>query len=82
MNLNCQECGKEIEGNPNFCPTCGNKLKENSKDVKENFRKIETEDEKLGNAMNLLGTSDSKQVESNANNPKFDPIDEEDLDWG
>jgi H+/gluconate symporter-like permease len=45
VNLNCQECGKEIEGNPNFCPTCGNKLKENSKDVKENFRKIETEDE-------------------------------------
>ena len=44
-------------------------------------KKIETEDEKLGNAINLLGTSDSKQVESKVNNPKFDPIGEEDLDW-
>ena len=52
MSFNCQECGKEIEGKPNFCPACGDKLKKNDIVIKGNFRKIETEENTLQNSDN------------------------------
>ena len=49
MSLNCHECGKKIEGKPNFCPACGNKLEKKDIVIKGNFRKIETEENTLKN---------------------------------
>lgn len=40
MFENCPKCGEKIEGNPKFCPECGNPLSKNKEKIKSPGKKV------------------------------------------